>query len=90
MNKQDIINNMAKDAGISKEQAKSALQSFEHSVTSALADGDSVQMVGFGTFSVLDRKARMGRNPKTGEPISINEKKVAKFKAGKGVDKAVN
>ena len=66
MNKQDLINKMANDAGITKLAAKAALQAFEHGVTEALANGDSVQMVGFGTFSTTQRSARTARNPATG------------------------
>ncbi|PNK59935.1 HU family DNA-binding protein [Psychrobacter sp. FDAARGOS_221] len=90
MNKQDLINKMAEDAGITKEQARSALQAFEYGVTEALANGDNVQMVGFGTFSTAKRKSRIGRNPKTGESLQIPAKNVAKFKAGKSLDEAVN
>lgn len=90
MNKQDLINKMSTEAGITKEQARSALQAYEHGVTEALVNGESVQMVGFGTFSVSERKARTGRNPKTGEPVEIPAKTVVKFKAGKGLDEAIN
>lgn len=90
MIKQDLINKMSAEAGITKEQARSALQAYEHGVTEALANGDTVQMVGFGTFSTAIRKARLGRNPKTGESLQIPAKTVVKFKAGKGLDEAVN
>ncbi|UNK05822.1 HU family DNA-binding protein [Psychrobacter raelei] len=90
MIKQDLINKMADGAGINKKQAHAALQAFEHGVTEALANGDNVQMVGFGTFSTAKRKARPGRNPKTGEPLQIPAKTVVRFKAGKGLDEAVN
>ena len=90
MNKQDLINKIADEAGITKEQARNALQAYEHGVTESLANGDSVQMVGFGTFSVSERKARTGRNPKTGEALEIPAKTVVKFKAGKGLEQAVN
>lgn len=90
MNKQDLINKMAAEAGITKEQARTALQAFEHGVTEALVNGDNVQMVGFGTFSVSERKARTGRNPQTGEALQIPAKTVVKFKAGKGLEQAVN
>lgn len=90
MNKQDLINKMASEAGITKEQARSALQAFEHGVTEALTNGDSVQMVGFGTFSPTQRSARTARNPKTGEAIQVPAKTAVKFKAGKGLAEAVN
>ena len=79
MNKADLISKIADDAGISKSQANSALNAF----TKALKSGDKVTLVGFGTFSVSKRNARIGRNPQTGETIKIKAKKVARFKAGK-------
>lgn len=90
MNKQDIIETMAAEAGISKAKAKLALQGFTQGVQDALSTGNTVQLVGFGTFSVSERKARTGRNPKTGETLQIPAKNVVKFKAGKGLDDAVN
>ena len=90
MNKQDLINKMANDAGITKLAAKAALQAFEHGVTEALANGDSVQMVGFGTFSTTQRSARTARNPATGEAVQVPAKTAVKFKAGKGLAEAVN
>ena len=82
MNKTDLIDAMAADAGITKTQAKAALDSFTDNVGKALAGGDKVQLVGFGTFSVSERAAREGRNPQTGALLKIAAKKVAKFKAG--------
>lgn len=90
MNKQDLIQKMASDAGINQEQARSALQAFEHGVTEALVNGENVQMVGFGTFKTAERKARTGRNPKTGEAIQIPAKTAINFTAGKGLKDAVN
>ena len=90
MNKQDLINKMAEEAGITKLAAKAALQAFEHGVTEALANGDSVQMVGFGTFSTTQRSARTARNPATGEAVQVPAKTAVKFKAGKGLAEAVN
>lgn len=90
MNKSDLIDAMAADAGISKAAAKAALESFMGSVTSALKKGDKVALVGFGTFSVSKRSARTGRNPQTGAEIQIAAKNVAKFKAGAGLSDAVN
>jgi DNA-binding protein HU-beta len=69
MNKSDLIDAMAADAGISKVAAKSALESFIGNVTSSLKKGDKVALVGFGTFSVSNRAARSGRNPQTGKTI---------------------
>ncbi|MFQ3181485.1 MAG: DNA-binding protein HU-beta [Polaribacter sp.] len=90
MNKSDLIDAMAADAGISKVAAKSALESFIGNVTSSLKDGNKVALVGFGTFSVSNRAARSGRNPQTGKTIQIAAKNVAKFKAGAGLSDAVN
>ena len=90
MNKSDLIDAMASDAGISKAAAKSALESFMSSVTDTLKDGGKVALVGFGTFSVSKRSARSGRNPQTGAEITIAAKNVAKFKAGAGLRNTVN
>ena len=83
MNKADLIEAIGQDAGISKVDAAQALDSFTKRVAQALRKGENVTLVGFGTFSVSQRKARTGRNPQTGEAIKIKAKKVAKFKAGK-------
>ncbi len=83
MNKAELIDKLAKDAGISKTQANDALDSFTNTVVSSLKKGDRVTLVGFGTFSVSERSARNGRNPQTGETIKIKARKVPKFKAGK-------
>lgn len=83
MNKAELIDKLSKDAGITKAQANSALDSFTDAVTKTLKAGDKVTLVGFGTFSISKRQARTGRNPQTGEAIKIKAKKVARFKAGK-------
>ena len=90
MNKSDLIDAMAADAGISKAAAKAALESFMGNVTDTLKGGGKVALVGFGTFSVSARSARTGRNPQTGAEIQIAAKNVAKFKAGAGLNNAVN
>jgi len=90
MNKSQLVDAMAKDAGISKSAAKKALESFLNSVEGALKKGNKVSLIGFGTFSVQARKAREGRNPATGKTIKIPAKKVVKFKAGSGLADAVN
>lgn len=82
MNKAELIDAIAADAGISKAQAKVALDSVTNNIGGALAKGGKVSLVGFGTFSVSQRGAREGRNPQTGATIKIAAKKVAKFKAG--------
>jgi DNA-binding protein HU-beta len=83
MNKAELIAHLADDAGITKTQANATLDSFIDAVTKTLKKGDKVTLVGFGTFSVSKRAARIGRNPQSGKEIKIAAKKVAKFKAGK-------
>ena len=90
MTKVELIEKMAKDAGISKTAAGNALQSFMEGVTKALRKKDGkVTLVGFGTFSKVRRKARKGRNPQTGETIKIKASNAVKFKAGKKLKDAV-
>lgn len=90
MTKAELIEKMAKDAGITKSAAGTALDSFITSVTKSLKKKDGkVTLVGFGTFSKVRRKARKGRNPQTGEAIKIKAKNVVKFKAGKKLQDAV-
>jgi DNA-binding protein HU-beta len=90
MNKGDLIDKMAKDAGITKAAAGDALNSFMGAVQGTLQKGDKVTLVGFGTFSVSKRNARTGRNPQTGKEIKIAAKVVAKFKAGADLAKAAS
>ena len=90
MNKAELIDAIAKDASISKSQAQSALDSFVSNVKGALAQGDKVTLVGFGTFSTSSRSARTGRNPQTGAPIQIPAREVPKFSAGKALKDACN
>ena len=82
MNKSDLIGKMSADAGITKTQAQTALNSFIEATTDALKSNDKVILVGFGTFSTSVRSARKGRNPQTGAEINIAEKKVVRFKPG--------
>lgn len=82
MNKAELIEAMAKEAAMTKADAKKALDAFVKSTTVALKKGDRVALVGFGSFSVAKRAARKGRNPKSGKEIKIAAKKVVKFKAG--------
>lgn len=90
MNKSELIDAMAADAGITKVAAKAALESFVANVTSALQQKDGkVSLVGFGTFSVAERAARQGINPTTKKPIKIAAKTVAKFKPGAELSNAV-
>jgi len=90
MNKAELVAHIAEEAGLSKTQANAVIDSFTEAVTKTLKKNDSVTLVGFGTFSVTKRKARKGRNPQTGAAIKIAAKKVAKFKAGTDLAKAVN
>ena len=85
MNKTELVKKIAEKAEISQAQAKSVLEATLESVKEALQAGDAVQLIGFGTFSVAERAARTGKNPRTGEKITIPAKKVAKFKAGAGL-----
>lgn len=90
MTREEIITKMAEDADTTKVAAKAALDSFIGCVTKTLKKGGKVSLVGFGTFSVSKRGARTGRNPQTGAAINIPARKVAKFKAGKGLSDTVN
>ncbi|KPJ65388.1 hypothetical protein AMJ44_10335 [candidate division WOR-1 bacterium DG_54_3] len=89
MTKEELINKIAKEAKVTKAQANKAANAFFDGVTSSLKKGRKVSFVGFGTFSVAKRKARMGRNPQTGAPIRIAASRVPKFKAGKQLKDAV-
>ena len=90
MNKNDLVAAVASASGLSKTDAAGAVDAVFSSVTSALKGGDEVRLVGFGTFSVANRAASEGRNPRTGEKIQIPASKQPKFKAGKGLKDAVN
>jgi DNA-binding protein HU-beta len=90
MNKTELIDAMAADAGITKAAAKKSLESFLGNVEKSLKKGDRVSLVGFGSWSVSRRNAREGRNPSTGKTIQIAAKNVVKFKAGADLGKAVN
>ncbi len=90
MNKAQLIDAMAAEAGLSKADAKKALDAFVAATTGALKGGDRVALIGFGSFSVSERAARTGRNPQTGKEITIAAKKVVKFKAGAELADAVS
>lgn len=83
MNKSELIEAIAQEADISKAAAQKALDATTNAVTTALKQGDTVTLVGFGTFYVGERAERQGRNPKTGEPLTIAAAKTPKFRAGK-------
>ncbi|NEZ04227.1 HU family DNA-binding protein [Wenzhouxiangella sp. XN201] len=89
MNKTELVESIATDSGLSKADAQRALDATIGSVTKALKKGDTVSLVGFGTFSVKKRAARTGRNPATGETIQIKASKTPSFKAGKGFKDAI-
>lgn len=90
MNKNDLIAGVADSTGLSKADAGRAVDSVFDTISSALAGGDEVRLVGFGTFSVAHRAASEGRNPRTGERIQIPASKQPKFKAGKALKDSVN
>ena len=90
MNKTELTAAVAEQAALSKKDAEKAINAVVASITGALADGDKVQLVGFGTFEVRERGARTGKNPRTGEAINIAASKVPAFKAGKALKDTVN
>ena len=85
MNKAELVEKLSKDAGISKAQADAALKSFGEAVAKTAKKDGKLTLVGFGTFSLANRKARKGRNPKTGQEIKIKASKTVKFTAGKNL-----
>jgi DNA-binding protein HU-beta len=90
VNKSELVELIASSADISKSSAGDALEAVLAGITGALSSGNSVTLVGFGTFSVSHRTARDGRNPRTGETIQIKASNLAKFKAGKALKDALN
>ena len=90
MNKSELISVVAEAASISKAAAGKAVNGMMEAISETLSNGDSVTLVGFGTFSTSKRAARTGRNPLTGKPLKIAAKTVAKFKAGKNLVDSVN
>jgi len=90
VNKSELVEHVANASDLSKAAAQRAVEAVFTSIAEAMSSGDSVSVVGFGTFSVSDRQARIGRNPKTGENIEIAACKVPKFKAGKSLKDTVN
>lgn len=90
MNKSELVNVIAKEADVNKDVAHRALDATVDAITRALKEGDSVTLVGFGSFQVRKRAARDGRNPKTGEKMKIAASNSPVFKAGKGLKDAVN
>ena len=90
MNKNELISAVAEQCDMSKQQAGDAVDAVLNTVTSSLAKGDEVRILGFGNFVVADRKATTARNPRTGETINVPASKSPKFKAGKALKDAVN
>ncbi len=89
MNKTELINSVAEAAGLTKKDATKAVEAVFDTIQSTLADGEKVQLIGFGNFEVRERAARKGRNPQSGEEIQIAASKVPAFKAGKALKDAV-
>lgn len=89
MNKEELVTEVAKEANLTKSAAEQALNAALQTITNALSKGDKVTLVGFGTFEVRERAARDGRNPKTGEALKIEAKRVPTWSAGKGIKDAV-
>lgn len=90
MNKTELVAAIAEQAELSKKDSEKALKAFIDVVTSELKKGEKIQLVGFGTFEVIERAAREGRNPLTGDKMQIKASKAPKFKAGKALKDAVN
>lgn len=89
MNKQDLIGKIAKDTGVTKSSASAAIESLLDGITRSLKKSESITFVGFGTFKTAQRKARVARNPRTGEAIKIPKRRVVRFSAGKALKSAV-
>lgn len=90
MNKNELVASVAEKAGLTKKDAEKAVGAIFESIQQALVEGNKVQVIGFGTFEVKERPARMGRNPRTNETIQIPASKNPAFKAGKALKDAVN
>ena len=90
MTKAELVTSIAEKTGLTKKDSEKALAAFVDTVTETLAKGDSIQLVGFGTFEVSERAAREGRNPQTGETMEIKASKTPKFKAGKALKDMMN
>lgn len=90
MTKKDLVNAVSESAGVSKKDTAAVIDTLFAAITNSVASGDSVQLVGFGTFEARRREARTGRNPHTGEALNISAATVPAFKAGKAFKDAVN
>ena len=89
MNKRDLIAQIAQDTGVTKSSAGAAVDSLLEAITKALKKGDAITFVGFGTFKTTQRRARVAKNPRTGDPIKIPKRRVVRFTAGKALRSAV-
>lgn len=90
MTKPELVKSVAQKAGIKQKEAESAVDAFVEAITGAVKEGDEVKIPGFGSFVVVERAPRQGKNPQTGEPIEIPARKAVVFRAGKGLKSAVN
>lgn len=90
MNKQQLVESVMAKTELSKKAAENFVNAFVETVSDALAEGDKVQLIGFGTFETRERGAREARNPQTGETLTIDAKRVPAFKAGKALKDAIN
>lgn len=90
MNKQELIDAIAAESGLSKKDSKEALDALVKTVGTTLKKGENISLVGFGSFSVIQKAARTGKNPQTGKPIQIAAKKAVKFRPGKELAEGVN
>lgn len=90
MTKQDLTDKLAEDIGVTKVTAGAAIESVFDGITKALQQGDTVTLVGFGTFKASERASRTGRNPRTGEPLTIPKRNVVRFTPGGSLKKALN
>lgn len=90
MNKKELVNEVAGKVGISKKEVANVIDAFTEAVSDALSKGERVMLVGFGTFDVVQKKARKGRNPQTGKEIQIPARKTPRFRPGKELRSAVS
>lgn len=90
MNKADLVAAVAEETQLTKEKAATVVESVIKQIQDALVEGDEVRLPGFGQFKVTDRKAKTGRNPRTGEPVDVQASRVAKFAPAKGLKEALN
>jgi DNA-binding protein HU-beta len=90
MNKADLVNSISEKTGLSKNKTNKLVDAFVESITESLKRGEKVTLSNFGTFNTVEREARLGRNPKTGESVEIPAKRVARFKIGNGLSRNIN